>query len=395
MKDIYQESLEAHAKIKGKLEIKTKMPLKTTHDLSIAYTPGVAEPCRAIHKNKEEVYTYTWKSNTIAIVSDGSAVLGLGNIGPEASLPVLEGKSLLFKDLGNINCIPIALQTQKTDEIIETIKNIAPSFGAICLEDISAPHCFLIEESLQDLGIPVVHDDQHGTAIVLLAALINACKVTGKKLSDLRIVISGAGAAGIAITKLLLCVGLNKNICEPVKEIIICDRKGPIYKGRKNDMNEFKEWIANHTNQNQIKGTLADAMKNADVFIGVSAPNLVSIDMVKSMAEQAIVFAMANPQPEIMPEDALKGGAAIVGTGRSDYPNQINNVLGFPGLFRGALDAKAKVVNGQMKVAAAHALAKCIKPTKKNIIASPLDRSVVKKVAAAVVKAAKESGVCR
>lgn len=395
MKDVYTESLVLHKKLRGKIELKTKKALTSRKDLSLLYTPGVAQPCREIAKKPSVVYDYTWKSNTIAIISDGSAVLGLGNIGAEASLPVLEGKSLLFKELANINCIPIALSTQKSDEIITIIKNIMPSFGAICLEDIAAPRCFQIEEKLQGLSIPVVHDDQHGTAIVLLAALLNACKVTGKKIEELTIVISGAGAAGIAITKLLLCVGLAKNICNPVKEIIVCDKKGPIYQGRTEDMNDFKQWIAEHTNSRKIKGTLAIAMKGADVFIGVSAPNLVTKEMIKTMNTKSIVFAMANPVPEIDPKEAEKAGAFVVGTGRSDYPNQINNVLAFPGLFRGALDAKATCVNGQMKVAAAHAIANCVKPTRYKILPLPLDKKVTKKVATAVAEMAKKTGVCR
>ena len=373
MEKIYQQSLALHAKVKGKIEIKTKLPLRNRKDLSLAYTPGVAQPSIEISKDTKKVYDYTWKSNTIAIISDGSAVLGLGNIGAEASLPVLEGKSMLFKALANINCIPIALKTQDPKEIIQIIKNISPTFGAICLEDISAPRCFEVENNLQDLGIPVMHDDQHGTAVVILAALINSCKVVEKKLNDLRIVISGAGAAGTAITKLLLCTGLDKNICIPVGEIIVCDKAGPIYEGRKEDMNPFKVWMSQHTNPRKVRGTLANAMKNADVFIGVSAPNLVDEAMIKSMAKKAIVFAMANPVPEIMPDKAKMAGATIVGTGRSDFPNQINNILGFPGLFRGVLDARATQINGQMKIAAAHTIASCLpKPTKEKILPFPL-----------------------
>ena len=393
MKDVYQASLKLHKKLRGKISITSQASLKSKKDLSLLYTPGVAEPCRAIAKNPQSIYDYAWKHNTIAIISDGSSVLGLGNIGAAASLPVLEGKSLLFKELAGINCVPLALQTQKPNEIIAIIKQLMPNFGAICLEDIAAPHCFLIEEQLQGLSIPVVHDDQHGTAIVLLAALINACKVTGKNIDELKIVISGAGAAGIAITKTLLCTGLDKNICNPVKEIIVCDKKGPIYQGRKEDMNPFKTWIAQHTNHQKIKGTLATALNKADVFIGVSAPHLVNEDMIRTMNKNPIVFAMANPVPEIEPEQALKAGAAVVGTGRSDYPNQINNVLAFPGLFKGTLQARAKSVNGQMKLAAAHAIASCVKPTKENILPSPLDKNVAKKVAAAVVHAAKKTGV--
>ena len=390
--DIREEALALHRNKRGKLEIRSKVPLSTKDDLTLAYTPGVAEVCREIHKDAQNSFIYTIKSNSVAVVSDGSAVLGLGNIGPDAGLPVMEGKAILFKEFAGIDAFPICLGTQDSDEIVSIVRNIAPVFGGINLEDISAPRCFDIEERLQDIGIPVFHDDQHGTAIVVSAALMNAARVVGKEVSDLRVVINGAGSAGIAVARLLLCLGVEEYLCTPVKEIILCDSHGIIYEGR-DEMNGCKKEMAMLTNKKKMKGSLADAMRGADVFIGVSKGNLVSREMVRSMASDAIVFAMANPVPEIMPEEAISGGAAVVGTGRSDFPNQINNVLAFPGIFRGALDVRASKINKAMKIAAAHALANCVdKPSRENIIPSALDRSVASRVAQAVSKAAVESG---
>lgn len=392
--NIREDALELHRKKKGKLEIRSKVPIKTKYDLTLAYTPGVAEVCKEIAKDKKRVFDYTIKSNSVAVVSDGSSVLGLGNIGPEAGLPVMEGKAILFKEFANIDAFPICLNTQNPEEIVKIVKNIAPVFGGINLEDISAPRCFEVEEKLQDIGIPVFHDDQHGTAIVVLASLINASEVLGKDIRHLKVVISGAGAAGTAISKLLLCLGV-KETCTPVSDIILTDSVGIIHRGRK-DMNSAKIMIANSTNRSGRSGSIADAMKGADVFIGVSKGNLVTCEMVKTMAKDPIIFAMANPIPEIMPEEAIAGGAAIVGTGRSDFPNQINNVLVFPGIFRGALDVRASVINSAMKLAAAHALSGCVQnPSRKNIIPSALDKTVVRKVAEAVSRAAIESGVAQ
>ncbi len=388
-----EDALELHKKHKGKLATKSKVGVNTKQDLSLVYTPGVAEVCREIAADKKNIYEYTMKSNSVAVITDGSAVLGLGNIGAEASLPVMEGKAVLFKELANIDAFPICIKTQNDGEIINIVKNIAPVFGGINLEDIAAPRCFGIEEALQNIGIPVMHDDQHGTATVVLAALINAAKVVGKKLEELKIVVNGAGAAGTAVAKLLLCVGIDRKICTSVKEIVLCDSKGIIYDGR-GDLNEFKQQMAKITNTSKRKGTLKDALKGADVFIGVSTANLLKADDLKVMNKDAIVFAMANPTPEIMPDEAKKA-AAVVGTGRSDFPNQINNSLGFPGIFRGALDAKALRINNEMKIAAANALAGCVEPTKDNILPYTLDKSVVKKVSEAVAKTAKETGVCR
>ncbi len=388
-----EDALELHKKNRGKLATKSKVSVKTKQDLSLVYTPGVADVCREIAADKKRIYEYTMKSNSVAVVSDGSAVLGLGNIGAEAGLPVMEGKAVLFKELADIDAFPICIKTQNDDEIISIVKNIAPVFGGINLEDIAAPRCFKIEDALQDIGIPVMHDDQHGTATVVLAALINATKVVGKNLEELKIVINGAGAAGTAIAKMLLCVGIDRKICTSVKEIVLCDSKGIIYDGR-GDLNEFKQQMAKITNGQKRKGNLKDALKGADVFIGVSTANLLKADDLKSMNRDAIVFAMANPNPEIMPDEAKKV-AAIVGTGRSDFPNQINNSLGFPGIFRGALDAKALRINNEMKIAAANALASCVEPTRDNLLPYTLDKSVVKKVSEAVARTAKETGVCR
>lgn len=391
--DLREEALRLHKANKGKLATASKVKVATKEDLSLVYTPGVAEVCREIAANPESVYDYTFKSNSVAVVTDGSAVLGLGNIGAEASLPVMEGKCVLFKELADIDAFPICLKTQNDKEIISIVKNIAPAFGGINLEDISAPRCFKIEEELQNIGIPVMHDDQHGTAIVILAALLNAVKVVNKRIEDLKVVISGAGAAGTAVTKLLLCLGIDKNICTSVREIVLCDSKGIIYDGR-DDLNDFKTQLAKITNKKKRIGTLSDALEGADAFIGVSRGNLLgSYDLTK-MNKDGIVFAMANPVPEIMFDEAIKI-AAVVGTGRSDFPNQINNSLSFPGVFRGALDAKATMINSEMKIAAAHALANCVKPTKDSILPYTLDKSVVPKIAEAVKKAAIESGAVR
>ena len=391
--NLKEEALKLHKLNHGKLATKSKVKVATKEDLSLVYTPGVAEVCREIAANPKSVYDYTFKSNSVAVVTDGSAVLGLGNIGAEASLPVMEGKCVLFKELANIDAFPICIKTQNDREIISIVKNIAPAFGGINLEDIAAPRCFKIEEELLNIGIPVMHDDQHGSAIVLLAALMNAAKVVGKRIEDLKVVINGAGAAGTAITKLLLCLGIDKSICTSVREIVVCDSKGIIYDGRA-DLNEFKAQLAKITNRTKRIGTLKDALMGADAFIGVSTANLLNADDLRKMSKDAIVFAMANPVPEIMYDEAKKV-ATVVGTGRSDFPNQINNSLAFPGVFRGALDAKATMINSEMKIAAAHALANCISPTKDNILPYTLDRQVVPKVAEAVKKAAIETKVVR
>ncbi|MBI2651823.1 NADP-dependent malic enzyme [Candidatus Woesearchaeota archaeon] len=391
--NLREDALKLHKENKGKLATKSKISVKTKEDLSLVYTPGVAEVCKEIAADKKKIYDYTMKANSVAVITDGSAVLGLRNIGAEASLPVMEGKSVLFKELADIDAFPICIKTQNDDEIISIAKNIAPVFGGINLEDIESPRCFKIEDALINIGIPVMHDDQHGTSIVILAALINASKVVGKKIENLKIVINGAGAAGIAVAKMLLCLGIDKKICTSVKEIILCDSKGIIYIGRDN-LNEFKQQMAKITNRQNRKGTLKDALDGADVFIGLSTGNLLTANDIKKMNKDAIVFAMANPTPEIMPDEARKF-AAIVGTGRSDFPNQINNSLSFPGVFRGALDAKATKINNEMKIAAARALAGCVKPTKDNILPYTLDKNVVPAIAEAVKRAAIETGVCR
>ena len=389
--EIYTESLALHAKYKGKLEIRSKVPLKNKHDLSLAYTPGVAEVCREIAKDKDLAYRYTMKANTIAIVTDGSAVLGLGNIGGYAAIPVMEGKAILFKEFAGIDAFPLCFENYETD-FTDQIRNIAPVFGGINLEDIAAPKCFEVEDALQEIGIPVMHDDQHGTAVVVLAALLNACKVTGRKFEDLNIVICGAGAAGYAIARLLKCIGYDPNVCRTVHEIIVCDTRGTIFRGREGlYKNKYKFILAEETNHIALAGTLADAMTGADVLIGVSAPGIVTEEMVRSMNKDAIVFAMANPVPEIWPEAAKNGGAVVVGTGRSDFPNQINNVLAFPGIFRGALDARATRITDEMKIAAAHAIADYVpKPQRERILPNILDRKVTTAVASAVTKAAEE-----
>lgn len=380
-KDYAKLSLEAHEKYKGKISIELKMPLETKDDLSIAYTPGVARPCQEIADNKEKAYTYTTKGNMVAIVSDGSAVLGLGNIGSEAALPVMEGKSVLFKKFAGVDAFPIVLDTQDTDEIVQTVKNIAPGFGGINLEDISAPRCFEIERRLkEELNIPVFHDDQHGTAIVTLAGLYNALKLTEKKMEDMQVVINGAGAAGVAIVKLLFAAG--------VKDVIMCDSRGIIYKGR-GDLNATKDKMADITNRQMRKGSLGDAVKGMDVFIGVSVPNVLSKEMVKSMDDAPFIFAMSNPDPEILPEAAKEAGASVVATGRSDYPNQINNVLAFPGLFRGALDARLTRLTTKMFITAAKAIANSVEDLSVDkIIPSPFDERVPQRVADAIKESA-------
>jgi len=381
--DIYEESVQLHKKLNGKLEVISKTEIKDKKDLSLIYTPGVAEVCKIIDQDHDKAYELTIKGNTVAIVSDGSAVLGLGNIGPYAAIPVMEGKAVLFKEYAGINAFPITVNTQNSFEVINLVKNIAPVFAGINLEDISAPRCFEIEEALQDIGIPVFHDDQHGTAIVLLAALINSAKLAGKDMRELRVVINGAGAAGTAIAQLLLCVGHNPDVCEPVKEIIVVDSKGIVTTKRADIMeNPWKMRLATITNRNQVEGGLDDAMTGADVFIGVSKGALLTPASIKKMNDKPIIFAMANPTPEIMPDEAKEAGAFIVGTGRSDLPNQVNNVLAFPGVFLGAIQARAHTITNEMKIEAAFALAECVeKPTVDNILPSPLDKTVAPKIA--------------
>ncbi len=387
---IFDESISFHEKIRGKIEIISRVEVNTSRDMSLAYTPGVAEPCLEIQKDPDKAYIYTRKWNTIAVVSDGTAVLGLGDIGPLASLPVMEGKAVLFKSFGDIDAFPIIINTKDVDEIVETIARISPSFGGINLEDISAPRCFEIERKLKErCDIPIFHDDQHGTAIVTLAGLLNALKLVGKELENIKVVVNGAGAAGNSVTKLLLSSG--------VKNIIMCDRTGALYDGMDRGDAEKKK-IAKLTNPEKLKGTLADVIKGADVFIGVSAPGVLTGSMAGTMNKDSIVFAMANPTPEIFPEDAKKAGVRIIGTGRSDYPNQVNNVLAFPGIFRGTLDVRARDINEEMKVAAAYAIASAIPENELNdeyIIPKAFDRGVQRKVAEAVKEAAIKSGVAR
>jgi malate dehydrogenase (oxaloacetate-decarboxylating) len=389
--DIAAKSLAAHREAKGKLCVGSRMPVESMEDLSLAYTPGVAEPCREIVRNPDAVYEVTSKWNTVAVITDGSAVLGLGDIGPEASLPVMEGKSVLFKRFADIDSFPLALRTQDVDKIVETAALLTPGLGGINLEDISAPRCFEIERKLQArCDIPVFHDDQHGTAVIALAGLLNALLVAGKKLPDVKIVMNGAGAAGTAICKFLMTAGATN--------VILCDRTGAIYKGRGAGMNPSKEELANTTNPAGERGSLADVLKGADVFMGVSAPGTVTGDMVKTMAKGAIIFAMANPTPEIFPDDAKKAGAAVVATGRSDFPNQVNNCLGFPGIFRGALDARAKCINQEMQLAAARALSELVTGAELSadyILPQALDPRVVPAVAKAVAEAARKTGVAR
>ena len=385
-----EKALKMHEEWHGKIETCAKSHVNSREDLAIAYTPGVAEPCKVIAKDPEAAYTYTMKSNTVAVVSDGSAVLGLGNIGALAAMPVMEGKAVLFKEFGGVNAVPICLDTQDTEEIIKAVTWLAPAFGGINLEDISAPRCFEIEERLKEtLDIPVFHDDQHGTAVIVAAGLINSLKLVHKKLDEIKVVMNGAGAAGIAIAKHLLNMG--------VKDITLCDSKGIICKGDPR-LNAVKQEMAEITNLSHLEGSLADAMKGADVFLGISAAGCVSEEMVKSMAKDPILFAMANPTPEIMPDIAKKAGAAVVGTGRSDFPNQINNVLAFPGIFRGALDCRASDINEEMKVAASFAIASLVSDEELNadyILPEAFDKRIGKTVAEAVKKAAVETGVAR
>ena len=395
MADAFERSLIVHEQLRGKIAIHNKTPIYTRDDLAIAYTPGVARPCEVIAENVAMARELTIKRNTVAVVSDGSAVLGLGNIGPYGAIPVMEGKALLFKEFANIDAWPICVDTQDADEIIETVRRIAPVFGGINLEDISAPRCFEIENRLQDLGIPVFHDDQHGTAIVLLAAMVNAARLLEREMTDLRVVINGAGAAGTAIARLLRCVGHDPNICAPVKDIVVCDSRGAIHRERE-DLSPYKQELLGYTNRENRSGSLQEVLKGADVFIGVSKGNILTGDDVRSMAEDAIVLAMANPTPEIMPDIAKEAGAAVVGTGRSDFPNQVNNVLVFPGIFRGALDAGATRIDEHMKTAAAYALADSVDDINaERILPDPLDRLVAHKVAAAVAIAHRESSAGR
>ena len=374
-----EKALMLHEKWRGKLETVSKTPVKTREDLSLAYTPGVAEPCKVIAENAEAAYTYTWKSNTVAVVSDGSAVLGLGNIGPYAAMPVMEGKAVLFKEFGGVNAVPICLDTQDTEEIIKAVTYLAPGFGGINLEDISAPRCFEIEERLKaSLNIPVFHDDQHGTAIVVLAGIINGLKVVGKNKEDCKVVVNGAGSAGVAITKLLLTYGFTN--------VIMCDKVGIVGKDTQG-LNWMQQKMTEVTNPNGEKGTLADALKGADIFVGVSAPNIVTPDMVSSMNQDSILFAMANPVPEIMPDAAKAAGARVVGTGRSDFPNQVNNVVAFPGIFKGALEGRAVQITEEMKLAAARAIAGLVpddKLNEENIMPEAFDPRVAEAVAEAV-----------
>ncbi|MFC0474181.1 NADP-dependent malic enzyme [Robertmurraya beringensis] len=386
-----EEALHMHRVNKGKLESKSKVQVRNANDLSLAYSPGVAEPCKEIYDKPETVYDYTMKGNMVAVVSDGTAVLGLGNIGPEAALPVMEGKAVLFKSFAGVDAFPICLGTTDVEKIIETVKLLEPTFGGINLEDIAAPNCFVIEERLKkETNIPVFHDDQHGTAIVTVAGLVNALKLVGKSMNEIKVVANGAGAAGIAIMKLLYTYG--------VRDIIMCDTKGAIYEGRPFGMNDIKNEIAKYTNRNQETGSLVDALKGADVFIGVSVAGALTGEMIQTMNEDPIIFAMANPTPEIMPEEAKKAGAKVIGTGRSDFPNQVNNVLAFPGIFRGALDVRATHINEKMKVAAVEAIASLVSEEELSadyVIPAPFDPRVAPEVAAAVAKAAMETGVAR
>lgn len=391
MTTLREEALHMHKTNQGKLETSSKVPVKNGKDLSLAYSPGVAEPCKEIYEDKRFVYDYTMKGNLVAVVSDGTAVLGLGDIGPEAALPVMEGKAVLFKSFAGVDAFPLCLNTNNVDEIVQIIKSLEPTFGGINLEDIAAPACFEIEERLKrEMNIPVFHDDQHGTAIVTVAALLNALKLTGRKLSEIKVVASGAGAAGIAIIKLLYAFGVH--------HMVMCDSKGAIYEGRPNGMNSVKEAVARYTNIKQEKGSLEDVIKDADVFIGVSVAGALTKEMVQSMSKNPIIFAMANPTPEIMPHEAKEAGAKVVGTGRSDFPNQVNNVLAFPGIFRGALDVSATHINDEMKQAAVKALANLVTDEELHedyVIPGPFDPRVAPAVAKAVAKVAMETGVAR
>lgn len=391
MRNLREKSLLVHQQTKGKLRVDVKVSVENVNDLSVIYSPGVAEPCKAIHANPESIYDYTMKGNFVAVVSDGSAVLGLGNIGAKASMPVMEGKAALFKAFAGIDAVPLCINTNDPEQIIQTVKLLEPTFGGINLEDIAAPNCFLIEERLkQELSIPVFHDDQHGTAIVIAAGLTNALKVAQKRLSDCKVVVNGAGAAGIAVAKLLLSMGVD--------DLILCDSKGAIYENRPHGMNEIKESLAKVTNRNRVQGSLKEVIKGADIFIGVSVAGALTQEMVRSMNDNPIVFALANPVPEIMPEDAKAAGAAVVATGRSDLPNQVNNVLAFPGVFKGALQVRASEINEEMKLAAADAIANLISPeelTSDYVIPNPFDKRVVDAVADAVARAAIRTGVAR
>jgi len=389
--NIYEESLKLHEENRGKIEVISKTEVKDMHDLAVVYTPGVAEPCRKIHQDTSLVYKYTNKGNMVAVVSDGTAVLGLGDIGPEAALPVMEGKAVLFKHFAGVDAFPICLATKDPDKIVEAVTLIAPTFGGINLEDISAPRCFEIEDRLKKiLDIPVFHDDQHGTAVIVLSGLLNAFKIVEKRIDEIKIVVNGAGAAAIAVLKFLMSAG--------VKNAILCDSKGIIYEGRKENMNPVKEEMAKVTNRGMVKGTLADAIVGADVFLGLSVAGALKPEMVKTMASDSIIFAMANPTPEIMPDEAKKAGARIIATGRSDFPNQVNNCLGFPGIFKGALKVRASQINEEMKLAASHALASLISEEDLNkgiIIANAFDPRVVEVESEAVAQAAIKSGVAR
>ncbi len=389
--DYAKESLKKHYEWQGKIEVVSRASVDSKDALSLAYTPGVAQPCLEIQKDVNKSYELTRRWNTVAVVTDGSAVLGLGNIGPEAGMPVMEGKCVLFKEFGDVDAFPLCIRSRDVDEIVNTVALLAGSFGGVNLEDISAPRCFEIEKRLKErCDIPIFHDDQHGTAVITLAGLTNALKIVGKKIDEVKVVMNGAGAASIAISKLLLSAG--------VKHLTLCDTRGAIYEGRKERMNAVKEEMAKVTNREKTEGSLADVLAGADVFIGVSAPNSVTTEMVKTMNSDPIIFACANPDPEIFPEDAKAGGAAVIATGRSDYPNQINNVLAFPGIFRGTLDCRASDINDAMKVAAAHALANLISEEELSadyIIPAAFDPRVKDAVAEAVKKAARESGVAR
>ena len=391
MSTLREEALKMHKEMQGKLGVHSKVPVTNAKDLSLAYSPGVAEPCLDIFEDENKVYDYTMKGNLVAVVSDGTAVLGLGNIGPKAAMPVMEGKALLFKSFADVDAFPICLDTKDPEKIVEVVKLLEPTFGGVNLEDIAAPKCFEIEEQLRKVcNIPIFHDDQHGTAIVTAAGLLNALKLVDKKIEEIRVVANGAGAAGVAIVKLLLHMG--------VKDVILCDTKGIIYEGRPVGMNPFKDEMARITNKEQKQGTLADALVGADVFVGVSAAGAVTKDMVRSMNSDPIIFAMANPIPEILPEAAKEAGALVIGTGRSDFPNQVNNVLAFPGIFRGALDVQAKEINEEMKLAAVHAIATLISDEELHsdyVIPDPFDRRVAAYVAEAVANAAIETGVAQ
>lgn len=386
-----QEALEMHRTHRGKIEVVSKAPLLNKHDLSIAYTPGVAEPCKEIHANPDKVYEYTAKGNMVAVVTNGTAVLGLGDIGPAAGMPVMEGKAVLFKTFAGVDAFPICIDTKDPDEIVNVVKCLEPTFGGINLEDISAPTCFEVEAKLKEISnIPIFHDDQHGTAIVVCAAMLNALKIVEKDASEIRVVVNGAGAAGIAVTKLLMTLG--------VQDAVLCDSRGAIFEGRAYGMNPYKDEIAEVTNRRKLQGQLADVMKGADVFIGLSVAGCVTREMVAGMAKDPLIFAMANPVPEIMPDEARAGGAKVVATGRSDFPNQINNVLAFPGVFRGALDARAKEINEDMKLAAAYAISGIITDAELNadyIIPGPFDERVAPAVAADVAQAAESTGVAQ